>query len=226
MSIQELYQDKVWTQSNGVTMKLKKMGPSHRANLLRWIERNGAKLLQAELNAATHFGMFLQGDMAIDAIDAEIAHLEDESPASYVDGLPLVIKLRKLVAKDAVLPLAERAALDLKAKAAAEQAKRDAILAGFDEPDPPKRPTPKQHTLAEDAAFEREWGPLPRRTPGATRRRATVIREPLRPHPASQDDSWRATEPVEAGWGRMSGGHDTIDGWPDTRFAPGGDGWG
>lgn len=214
MTMEELYQDRVWTQRSGVTLKLKKMGPSHRRNLLTWIERNGAKLRRAELNAMWQFSMFLNGEMAIDAIDSEINHLESISAEQYVDELPLVVRLRKLVAKDSLLPLAERRALDEKAKARSERKRREAVLASFDEPDPePPRP-PKQHTPAEDAAFEREWGPLPRRMP------AYAHRMPV-PHPASQDDGFRLLPPDDRG---PIG--DPDDGWPDTRVALNGDGYG
>ncbi len=202
MSMEELYQDKVWTSREGVTLRLKEMAPSHRANLLRWIERNAGKLRRAELNSMYQFSMFVNGEMALDAIDSEISYLERISPEQYLDGLPLVAKLRRKVAKDICRPAVERARLDAEGKALFEARKREATLAGFDDPgDEPVVP----HRAAR--------APLPRRKPVS----AGVLPPSDRPREAPSDaDSW----------GRMPGGHDTIDGWPNGGFALNGDGWG
>ena len=136
MTIEELHQTKFWTDGDGNTMRVRDMSPSHRLNLLNWIERNAGTLRRSECNAAWNLSIMFNGEMALDSIDHEIDRLEGMDDEVYVDQLPFVIKLRKRVAKDVVLPLKERSRLNWQARTDRERARIAKAVDSFDELDP------------------------------------------------------------------------------------------
>lgn len=89
-----LYQRKVWTTREGVTMALKEMTPDHRRNLLRYFERRAAAMKDSE-----------EWKIALGPIEPPeeyFDHMFSATPQEWLSQLPLYKALRKLVCKDAM----------------------------------------------------------------------------------------------------------------------------
>lgn len=84
IDVEVLLQDRTWTSSSGVTRDLVSLTPSHRRNLLGWLERHSDALEEATARAT------LSDDQARDIVGAE----------PWVAGTPLYRRLAELVAME------------------------------------------------------------------------------------------------------------------------------
>lgn len=67
---------KLWTTRDGTKIRICDMGDSHIINTIHMLQRNHTRLVCEAYRA--YVG--LQGEMAIDSLDREIAHMETEGP--------------------------------------------------------------------------------------------------------------------------------------------------
>lgn len=96
----DLHQDRWWVTSDGTRIRIKDMTPRHRRNLKAWLERNAQALKTAEENTLWGLSMHVGGEMALDALDAEISRLMEMSPQEWLEETPFYRKLRRRVRKD------------------------------------------------------------------------------------------------------------------------------
>lgn len=82
IDVEMLLQDRTWTSSSGATRPLVSLTPTHRRNLLGWLERNSDGLEEAAARAG------LSDEQARDIVGAE----------PWVAGTPLYRRLADLVA--------------------------------------------------------------------------------------------------------------------------------
>jgi hypothetical protein len=92
-----LSQDRVWIE-DGKLIPLKELQPQHRRNLIAYLERNAEKL-KWSFELAMLSGLQPSGDMACDAFDSEMEKLERTSGIDWLNGLPLMIELRRIEKK-------------------------------------------------------------------------------------------------------------------------------
>lgn len=94
-----LEQDKVWTTRDNRTLQLEDMDPVHRKNTLRLLER---KKIQFNFIAfARDFGGYgPSGEMAQRCFDREVDEFIERGVDEWFTGLPLIRRLRELIAKD------------------------------------------------------------------------------------------------------------------------------
>lgn len=95
----DLYQDEHWTTRDGREITLGEMTPSHRANLLAYLERHAAGLKhRADLS------LILiptpQASGGADVFDAALERAFEQDPDMWLAELPLVVRLRELVEAD------------------------------------------------------------------------------------------------------------------------------
>jgi hypothetical protein len=98
-----LAQDQVWQPKDPIDGKpviaLPDMLPSHRRNLYAFLHRR-ADLLKFKHELAMVSGPGPSGDMACDAFDHEMTALFDIPPRVWLDGQPLMRRLRELITAD------------------------------------------------------------------------------------------------------------------------------
>lgn len=94
-----LDQKKVWIDRSGVEHRLKDMDKQHRANVLALLERMALKLYHSACYEAVTCPE-PSGDMANDSYDAAINELFNQSHIDWLNEKPLVVKLRKMAARD------------------------------------------------------------------------------------------------------------------------------
>jgi len=89
-----LFQDKIWIDGTGLTVLLKDMRPSHRRNLIPFLERHAPRIKTAyEWSLA--FGPQPEADMASLAFEQECARLWELDPLDWMNETPLMIELRR-----------------------------------------------------------------------------------------------------------------------------------
>ncbi len=84
LDVEMLLQDRTWTSSSGVTRDLVSLTPSHRRNLLAWLERNSEVLEEATTRAE------LSDEQAREVVGAD----------PWIAGTPLYRRLADLVAAE------------------------------------------------------------------------------------------------------------------------------
>lgn len=101
-SIIELLEQKKWWWAVGSDepIKVKRMTPQHRTNLLRWLRRNAAKLQSSYCRQLESISGMLSGEMALDDLDREIDRIELMDVDQWLVSLPFVNRLRELVEAD------------------------------------------------------------------------------------------------------------------------------
>lgn len=91
--IETLWQDKTWTDGTGRTWELEDMEPRHQRNVLAFLWRHRERLEFMDAMDSLFGPMAPRGEMAAAEIDAGIA---ERTPEEFLDGCPLVIRLREL----------------------------------------------------------------------------------------------------------------------------------
>lgn len=92
-------QEEWWKPADGQRVRLVDMMPTHRANLLRWLERN-ARAIEFNDSLAYLAGPFTAGgDMAMDA-ESDWLDQKGEDPVAWMKGTKLYRRLAVLVEQD------------------------------------------------------------------------------------------------------------------------------
>ena len=73
-------QTKLWKTKDGRKIRICDMSDSHLINTIKFLNRAAENVRNEEINAAESMSFSLQGEMALDAIDAEIRWLYDSRP--------------------------------------------------------------------------------------------------------------------------------------------------
>lgn len=87
-----LYQDKVWTDAQGVEHKIKKMEPGHVKNVIAMLRRHVTQLAFAESMHLLAGADVMNGEMAIDHLENEAARVQDD-PERWLENTPLMKEL-------------------------------------------------------------------------------------------------------------------------------------
>lgn len=90
-----LEQDAIWVGKDGVESNLEDLTPAHRKNLLAWLRRSASGFLDALLLCGP-----AMGDDAELAWGAEHDDMSETEVQEWIEGEPLVVRLRALVEKD------------------------------------------------------------------------------------------------------------------------------
>jgi hypothetical protein len=94
-----LMQDQTWTTQDGETLKLEDMTPSHRRNLLAFLERRARRLLDRYIwNLCS--GPEPIGDAAVALFESMLEAIEVRDPIEWLNETVFVKRLRQLIAED------------------------------------------------------------------------------------------------------------------------------
>lgn len=90
MSSEELLeQEENWVDAVGDVHVITEMDDDHLVHLRGWLIRNAPSLIASRLASAYSFASHLNGEMAQDAMDAEISVLEEANPHAWMEERPL-----------------------------------------------------------------------------------------------------------------------------------------
>ena len=97
-SLTELLQQKKWwyTPAHADPIKVKEMTSTHRANLLRWLERHAAKLQDSACRQLEGLAGMINGEMALDDLEREVDRMESQDSLAWLNDQPLVKRLRMM----------------------------------------------------------------------------------------------------------------------------------
>lgn len=75
---------KTWTTANGRVLKVRTMTDEHLVNTLKYFRRRVSRLRAQELMAGQKALCFLQGEMAIEAVESDLRILESMSDDEFL----------------------------------------------------------------------------------------------------------------------------------------------
>jgi hypothetical protein len=90
-------QDEVWCDSTGEVKPLTDLDDQHITNLKGWLLRNAPKLHSMRSSQMCYFAQHLNGEMALDAIDIEIGHHEQQNPFLWMEECPLLQAINRII---------------------------------------------------------------------------------------------------------------------------------
>lgn len=89
---EDLEQDKLW-----LGQPISSLTDGHIVNLQGWLLRNASKFKSLCLRDMYRFSSTLGGEMAIDAMDTEIAQLEEQNPYLWMEERPLFKAIKRSI---------------------------------------------------------------------------------------------------------------------------------
>ena|ERR1700744_3453996 len=78
-----------WRTQKGEVIPISRMADSHLINTIRYLRKTAALQIGKAVNQSWAFLGTLNGEMAQDAMDQEIARLEQMEPLDYVESMPI-----------------------------------------------------------------------------------------------------------------------------------------
>ena len=91
---EDLEQDKVWLDK-----PLQSLTDDHLVNLYGWLFRNAYRFQAQLLRDMCYAVLHMNGEMAQDSVDAEIAQLEETDPLLWMEERPFFQALRREIYK-------------------------------------------------------------------------------------------------------------------------------
>ena len=98
--LEQMLQDQVWTDVEGVTRPLDYMTHRHRANLRAWLIRNAPGLMAQQEAQLVGLSRFITSEHATDDLEHAMATLQEMPPRVWLREWPLYRRLTLLVAQD------------------------------------------------------------------------------------------------------------------------------